>query len=98
LTYALEIMSQTNDLLGHARTRLNLGGIYLAQGNLRISLRYLRDLPDEFERLGDVESLQATLGNLEILNTISRGWTDERGQDDPRNANESRDRPADFTA
>jgi hypothetical protein len=78
LTYALEIMKQTNDLLGHARARLNLSAIFLAQGNLRATLRYLRDLPAEFERLGDVESLQATLRNLEILNEISRGWTDRR--------------------
>jgi tetratricopeptide (TPR) repeat protein len=78
LTYALEIMKQTNDLLGHARARLNLSAIFLAQGNFRATLRYLRDLPAEFERLGDVESLQATLRNLEILNEISRGWTDRR--------------------
>ncbi len=71
---ALTMMEQTQDLLGHARTRINLAAMYLAEGNLRVTLKYLRDLPAELERLGDVSSLQATVKNLEMLNRISRRW------------------------
>ncbi len=77
---ALSMMEQTHDLIGHARTSINLAAIYLVQGNLRTTLRYLRDLPAELERLGDVDSLQATLKNLEMLNRVSRHWTNHPPQ------------------
>ena len=74
LSGALALMDQTRDQLGHARARMNLAAVYLGMGNLRKALDYLRDLPDDLERLGDMESLQATLKNLELLNRVAQHW------------------------
>jgi tetratricopeptide (TPR) repeat protein len=74
LTSALAMMEQNHDLLGHARTRMNLAAVYLGHGNLRTALRYLRDLPADLERLGDASTLQAALKNLDILNSVARHW------------------------
>ena len=62
------------------RARANLAAMYLAEGNLKTSLRYLRDLPAELERIGDVSSLQAALKNLEMLNSISERWTNQSAE------------------
>jgi tetratricopeptide (TPR) repeat protein len=75
LVYALALMEETGDLLGHARARLNLSAIYLSRGNLRAALRYLHGLPAELERLGDVASLEAALDNLRMLNEVSSRWS-----------------------
>lgn len=75
LVYALALMEEQHDLLGHARTRLNLSAIYLSRGNLRAALRYLHGLPAELERLGDVVSLEAALNNLRMLNEVSSRWS-----------------------
>jgi tetratricopeptide (TPR) repeat protein len=74
LVYALALMEETRDVLGHARARLNLSAIYLSRGNLRAALRYLHGLPAELERLGDVVSLEAALNNLRVLNEVSSRW------------------------
>ncbi len=42
LTAALDLMEQTHDLLGHARTQMNLSSVYLSQGNLRKALDLLK--------------------------------------------------------
>jgi hypothetical protein len=68
------MMEQSYDLLGHARTRMNLAAVYLGNGNLRTALRYLRDLPADLERLGDASTLQAAVKNLDILNRVARHW------------------------
>jgi tetratricopeptide (TPR) repeat protein len=74
LSSALAMMEQHHDLLGHARTRMNLAAVYLGHGNLRTALRYLRDLPADLERLGDASTLRAALKNLDILNSVARHW------------------------
>ncbi len=71
LTGALDMMQQRHDVLGQARVRMNLGALYLARGNVAKTLDYFHDLPAELERLGDVESLRATLKNLEVLNRVA---------------------------
>jgi tetratricopeptide (TPR) repeat protein len=78
LLSAMAIMEQTGDQLGHARARMNLAAVFIGQGNLRSALSYLRDLPDELERLEDVESLQAASQNLEMLNNVARRWRNNR--------------------
>jgi tetratricopeptide (TPR) repeat protein len=71
---ALSVMEQSHDVLGHARARSNLGAIYMGEGNLRSAWKYYRDLPAELARLGDVESLEATKKNLDLLNEATRRW------------------------
>lgn len=82
MTWAITTMQQTNDLLGAARARLNLGIMFGGQGRLRSALRYLRPLPAELQRLGDLESLQTALHNLEVINRAlqsRRGNSDQPG-------------------
>ncbi len=68
---AIHLMSQTHDLLGHARGRLNLAMMYMGQGRLRLAMRTLRDLPAEMEQLGDAESLRVVVQNLETLQRLA---------------------------
>jgi tetratricopeptide (TPR) repeat protein len=70
----IKLMGQTGDRYGYARARMNLAAVYLGQGNLRTALDYLRELPVEFEAMGDLESLQATAANLDMLNKATRQW------------------------
>jgi tetratricopeptide (TPR) repeat protein len=68
MTWAIASMAETQDMLGHARARLNLALMFMARGKLRAALRYLRDLPADLEHLGDSDSLQTALHNLDLIN------------------------------
>jgi len=72
MTSALGLMDPTRDPLGHARARLNLALMLVAWGRRRAAAKHLRGLSAELEKLGDYESLQIALHNLDRINRATR--------------------------